>query len=257
MLALVFTHTCYWKNCLQCLPQILRCDHEGSWSENDTKNLYPFETVVWTTTVTDGLKCSSAQAKPDAWQLHGWLPLQPPLYWRQLAHTWMLILQCLNLELNATDQVDSKSWSLLDWNMTSTWGFFALLPRLFNIILLVLKLFSQIWRAIRVYFVLRSSVSRSWVWDKEISRGRWVIVSHLYLEYQNVLQMCLLEFVGAKFLCPSWFLCNAKQSVLCLSSVSSCSEYLLSLTWEWDSLISFFLQNFNGRNEKCLYWLIA
>lgn len=86
------------------------------------QNLYPFETVVWTTTVTDGLKGSSAQAKPGAWHLHGWLPLQPPLYWRQLAHTWVLVLQYLILELNSTDQVDSESWSLLDWSMT--WTFF-------------------------------------------------------------------------------------------------------------------------------------
>jgi len=86
------------------------------------QNLYPCETVVWTTTVADGLKCSSAQAKPDAWQLHGWRLLQLPLYWRQLAHTRVLVLQCLSLELNLTDQADSESWSWLHWSMT--WTFF-------------------------------------------------------------------------------------------------------------------------------------
>lgn len=51
---------------------------------------------------------------------------------------------------------------------------FSLLAKLFNIILLLLKLLFLIWRAIKFSFILRPSTNRSCLW------GRWVLVHHLY-----------------------------------------------------------------------------
>lgn len=128
------------------------------------QNPYPFETVLWTTTVIK-LQCSWAQAKAAAW-----LTTSPAstILGSAGAHTTAYAsVSGPGTELQGTDQLDSKRWSLLDWSRAQTFcGGFSLCSQDCLTVLMVLKCFFQIWRTVRFYFVFGSSMNRTWVWDK-------------------------------------------------------------------------------------------
>lgn len=131
---------------------IWRCDCEGSCFRND-QNLCPCRTIVWATAVTN-------VAQPSLSQTPQLSTLQPLLSWRQLTHMSSAVSE------PATKTGRQQELGIAGPKEELNF-FFSLLAKLFNIILLVLKLLFLLWRAIKLYFVLKSSTSRSCLWNSE------------------------------------------------------------------------------------------
>lgn len=141
---------------------IWRCTCEGSWFGNETK-------ICVHAGQLSELQLWLMQPSPAWARHHSWAPLQPLLCWRQLTH----MSSAVSEPATKTGRQQQLGIAGLKYDLKFNFFFFSLLAKLLNIILLVLKLLFLIWRAIKLYFVLRSSMNRS-CW------GRWVLVHRLY-----------------------------------------------------------------------------